>query len=243
MRQSNIYIILYTLGLTVVCGVLLAFTAMSLKERQQRNVALFQKTKMLSSAIELKEDTDVEKLYSERVVSYVVDYSGKVSQDTDVDGIIIAKEYKKQTADRLYPVYEIRAEGNKDEVEFYVFPIYGFGLWDEIYGYIALEQDLNTIEGVYFDHEGETPGLGARIATPEVQERYIGKKVYEGEKLVGINMLKGEGNDADGMPHAVDGMSGATITAKGLNAMVKDYLSGYDNFISSKQKNGSQASL
>jgi Na+-transporting NADH:ubiquinone oxidoreductase subunit C len=116
--------------------------------------------------------------------------------------------------------------------------VHGFGLWNEIWGFVALESDLNTIRGVSFDHKGETPGLGARIASdPEIAARYKGKTIYDGSNLVSVNMMKGEGNDYDNEPHRVDGMSGATLTGKGVNNMLMDYLQNYANYLKKKKAN------
>ena len=91
-------------------------------------------------------------------------------------------------------------------------PVYGYGLWNNIWGFVALQADLNTIQGVKFQHAGETPGLGARIETDQdVQDRYKGKTIYDQGKLVSVTMMKGEGNDYSDDPHQVDGMSGATL--------------------------------
>ena len=104
-------------------------------------------------------------------------------------------------------------------IDFYIFPMFGNGLWDWISGFIALDKDLNQIVGVAFDHKAETPGLGARISSAEIQDRYKGKKIFnELGDLVSIKMLKKENNELLTF-HEVDGMSGATITANGLNDM------------------------
>ena len=99
---------------------------------------------------------------------------------------------------------------------------------------MAIDKDLQTVKGVVFDHKGETPGLGARISDKEIQVRYVGKKLFDDQgKLISITMLKSEkGNKLT--DYQVDGMSGATITANGVNGMVKNYLSYYQ--IRSKQK-------
>ena len=118
--------------------------------------------------------------------------------------------------------YEFKNESDSTKIDYVVLPVYGFGLWNDIWGFVALESDMNTIRGVKFDHKGETPGLGARIASDEeVQARYKGKSIYEDSKLVSVTMMKGEGNDYGSDPHKVDGMSGATLTAKGVNNMFR----------------------
>jgi Na+-transporting NADH:ubiquinone oxidoreductase subunit C len=113
-------------------------------------------------------------------------------------------------------------------------PVYGFGLWNNISGFVSLQADMNTIKGAKFDHVGETPGLGARIASEEIQNRYIGKKLFEGDKLMSVVMQKGEGIKYDS-PYQVDGMSGATITGKGLNNMLTNYFGLYSKYLKAKK--------
>lgn len=236
-KQSNLYILTYTAVLTIVCGLLLSLAATGLKPRQQENIALEQKKNILASVMTLKPQDNIKAIYEKRVRSYVIDFEGEIKQGVKAEDVAVAEEYKKPKEDRLYPVYEIVSETNPSKTEYYVFPVYGFGLWDNIWGFVALQDDLNTIKGVKFEHKGETPGLGARIATEEIQARYVGKKIFEGEKIVSVVMQKGEGNDYSNNPHQVDGMSGATITGKGVNKMLLDYFEGYQNFIKSKRNN------
>ena len=127
---------------------------------------------------------------------------------------------------------------NPEKVEAYILPLYGNGLWDKIWGFVAVESDLNTIKGVSFAHRGETPGLGARIADSDIQSRFAGKKIYDSSgELVSVDMAKGEHGGGQSSidyyandPHTVDGMSGATITAKGVNQMLANYLEYYQGY-------------
>jgi Na+-transporting NADH:ubiquinone oxidoreductase subunit C len=235
VRQSNTYIIIYAAILTVVCGGVLAFASEGLKERQQRNVDLEQKYNILSTVMEIPEGANVDKLYSERVRAFVINYQGEVQEDKKPTDISVASEYKKKPEDRQLPVYEFLSESDTSKVSNVVLPVYGYGLWNNISGYVAMESDFNTLKGVKFQHVGETPGLGARISDDEsIPQRYIGKKVFEGDKLVSITMMKGEGNDWSKDEHKVDGMSGATLTAKGVNNMLLDYFTCYQNYLKKK---------
>jgi Na+-transporting NADH:ubiquinone oxidoreductase subunit C len=122
---------------------------------------------------------------------------------------------------------------NLDEVEAYIFPTYGNGLWNNIWGFIALKPDLRTIKGAAFDHVGETPGLGARITSPDIQSRYRDKQIFDEQgNLVSVEMVKGEkGDNSIYGPHQVDGLSGATLTAKGVNEMLSSYFGYYQSYI------------
>ena len=174
-------------------------------------------------------------LYSERVESKVIDINGN-ELSTDAKGnpyvaetVNIQKNSKLDAKDRAYPVFMFKdAQG---EVEAYVFPTFGAGLWDWISSYVAFGKDLNTVKGIAFDHKGETPGLGARITETEVQNRFIGKEIFDKQgQLVSIDMVKGEGKTGLSV-HEVDGLSGATMTTKGVNAMLEKYLECYSAFI------------
>lgn len=235
MRQSNLYIILYAAAITIFCGGLLAFASTSLKARQDANIALEQKRNILSSVIELKEGDNIEEIYNSRVKAFVVDYNGNVVEGKKATDVNVAAEFKKPASERILPVYEFR--GANGDLDYTVLPVFGRGLWDNIWGFVALQADMNTVQGVKFEHKGETPGLGARITTDEIQSRYKGKKIMEGDALASVVMMKGEGNDWSDNPHRVDGMSGATLTGNGINDMLKDYLAAYESYLRNNRKN------
>ncbi len=238
MRQSNLYIIIYAAVLTLVCGGLLALASEGLKEKQQFNIALEQKQNILATVVDLQEGQDVNVLYAQLVNEFVIDYQGSIKEGIKPQDVNLAAEYKKPPEQRLLPIYEFKNESDSNKIDYVVLPVYGFGLWNDIWGFVALESDMNTIRGVKFDHKGETPGLGARISSDdEVQARYKGKSIYDNNKLVSVTMMKGEGNDYGDDPHKVDGMSGATLTAKGVNNMLTDYLSSYENYLKKKKAN------
>ena len=222
---------MYAAILTVVCGGLLAFASESLKEKQQANIALEQKENILSTVMVLKDEDNASDIYNKRVKAFVVDYTGNVVEGKSATDVDVVAEYKKPAKERILPVYEFRSEADSAKIEFVVLPLHGFGLWDRIWGYVALQSDFNTIQGMVFQHKGETPGLGARIASEEIQDRYKNKQVFEGDQIASVEMMKGEGNDYSSQEHKVDGMSGATLTAKGVNNMLKDYMVCYENYI------------
>ncbi len=237
MRQSNTYIIVFAAGLTIVLGGILSAAAVYLKPLQQREIALDTKKQILSAVIDTDEyeKSALGEMYNQRIKSIVVDSNGdevtldstsKVKTPEDVN---IKKEYKKDPSERLYPVFMYMSESG-DKVEAYILPLYGFGLWDDIWGFAALEPDFNTLKGIVFDHKGETPGLGARITDAEVRNRYQGKELKDASgKLVSVTMVKGE-NNSNLNEHQVDGMSGATITGNGVNKMLGNYIGYYDAY-------------
>lgn len=229
--------------MTVVIGGILSFTSQVLAPAQKKSIELDTKQSILMAVMQLNKGDDALDIYSKRIKSMVVDIDGnpveknKKGNSIVAEDVNILKNYKKDAQVREYPVYEYMSETNPDEVEAYILPLYGAGLWNAIYGYVALEKDLNTIKGVSFGHVQETPGLGARIASAEIEDRYKGKTIFDDQgNLVSITMLKGEKKDPSLFgTHEVDGMSGSTLTAKGLNAMVKDYLGCYESFIKKNQ--------
>ncbi len=253
MRQSNTYILLFTAALTIVVGGLLSMASQGLAPAQKISVELDTKTQILSSVMDREvldklKKNEVLDLYKARIKSLVVDINGEevlknakgnpmIAEEVD-----ISKNYKKTPEERVFPVFKYMDEKNPTQVDAYILPLYGAGLWDKIWGYVALKGDLNTIAGTSFDHKSETPGLGARIATPEVQNRFVGKQIYdEAGNLVSVKMVKGEGHT--GLTnHEVDGMSGATITGRGLTAMLEKYLSYYQSYFK-KVNSGSVANL
>jgi Na+-transporting NADH:ubiquinone oxidoreductase subunit C len=240
VRQSNLYIVIYAGVLTIVCGGLLALAAEGLKEKQQFNIDMEQKKNILSTVITVEEGVDINNLYSKRVRAFVVDFDGNIKEGVQPKDVNLAVEYKKPVEQRLLPVYEFKNESDSTKTDYVVLPVYGYGLWNNIWGFVALKADLNTIQGVKFQHAGETPGLGARIESDEdVQNRYKGKTIYENNKLVSVTMMKGEGNDYSDNPHRVDGMSGATLTAKGVNNMLVDYFQAYANYMKKNAKTNS----
>lgn len=243
MRQSNTYVLVFTAIMTVVIGGVLSFASQILAPAQKKSIELDTKTQILSAVMTVnKKKDDVLGIYSQRIKSFVVDIDGnnilkdKRGNDIVAEDVNILKNYKKDPKDREYPVFEYMSANNPDQVEAYILPLYGAGLWNAIYGFVALDGDLNTIKGVSFGHVQETPGLGARISDAEIQDRYKGKTIFDGNELVSVVMLKGEKRDPSLFgPHEVDGLSGATLTAKGVNVMMKNYLEYYDGFIKKNQ--------
>lgn len=111
-------------------------------------------------------------------------------------------------------------------------PLHGNGLWDYIGGFMALEDDFNTVAGTVFTHVGETPGLGAEITRPWFNDNFKEEKIMDKGKFVGIKVLKGKGNPLNKELHMVDGMSGATITGDGIQAMIDKCVRGYLTYFS-----------
>ena len=244
MQRSNTYILIFTAIMTIIIGGVLSLTSQLLAPAQKKSIELDTKSQILTAVMQLNKKTDdVLGIYDQRIKSLVVDYNGEIIENDKKGNAIVPenvnviRNFKVSKEGRELPVYKFMSETNPDQIEAYILPLYGNGLWNKIYGFIALEQDLNTIKGISFGHVQETPGLGARISDAEIQNRYKSKTIFDGDNLVSVVMLKGEKRDPSLFgPHEVDGMSGSTLTAKGVNAMLKDYLDCYKGFIE-KTKN------
>lgn len=240
-RNSNGYIFGYAIILTLVCGTLLAFVSEGLKDKQKAAV-LVEKQKFIlraglgANSLDGLTGPQITDLYNKVVKVETVNAGGEAVQ-ADEAKLSIFKEYKKPAAERVLPVYVVGKKDNPKEVESYVLPTYGNGLWDNVWAYVAIDGDVETIEGIVFDHKGETPGLGARITDPEIQNRFVGKKLaYEASSINAPDFQKGEGNKYDNEPQKVDGMSGATITGTGVNDMLDAYMTLYRPYLASKKK-------
>jgi len=226
-RDSNAYTFLFATLMVLVVASALAFTASSLKDLQASNV---RKEKMQNILATIGIETDreqAEKLYNEYIISELsLTSSGDVDQEVQAFEIKLNNELKKPLDEQRFPLYEASVQGTK----YYIVPLRGAGLWNAIWGYIALKEDKNTIQGAVFDHTGETAGLGAEITQQWFQDRFVGEKVFNKEgKLVGINVSKtnNDPKDTDKDDHEVDAISGATITGDGVTAMIIERLTHY----------------
>lgn len=252
MRQSNTYIIVFSLILTAVLGGLLSGASQVLGPAQKKAQDLDTKKQILGAIpaekAKLGDMTPEEVLarYAEVIHSEVADFEGNLVTTNEkgeplvAENVNIEKNYKKPAEERIYPVFKYES-GNEIA---YILPVYGAGLWDAIWGFVALNEDLETIKGVTFSHRGETPGLGARITSDEIQDRYQGKSIFDNQELVSVTMIKGEGNDPSKLsPTKVDGMAGATLTANGVNAMLSNYLGYYQAYFNKHSKNADAMSM
>jgi Na+-transporting NADH:ubiquinone oxidoreductase subunit C len=229
---SNTYIFVFSLVMVTVVAVLLSFVSVQLKPLQDMNVKIEKKQDVLRSvgkAEQVSEVDDKKSYINEEFVkyiteSYVIDFTGnKVETDAFEVMLALGAEIRKPQEERNYPVFIYSENGGPKK---YVMPVRGKGLWGPIWGYVALEADLNTIAGAVFDHKGETPGLGAEINTGWFQEPFTGKTIFnEAGEFVSIEVMKG-GADPSSM-HQVDAISGGTITSKALEEMLIDCLAGY----------------
>ena len=223
--DSNVYIILYSVVMVVVVAALLAVVSLSLQGRQNDNALNEKKQQIVTALGEDPLTTDYDSIVAEAVM---LDASGN-----PIEGDVFAalQDLKGSIAAGKFPVF-------KAKNGCVVIPVYGAGLWDAIWGYVALEPDMNTVKGIVLDHKGETPGLGAEIATPAHQAKYVGKTVFEGDDFVSITLKKGGANPADAnYAHEVDAITGGTKTSDGVTEMIRSGLGNYLPYLKANKSN------
>lgn len=227
-KNSNAYIIFYATVMVVIVAILLSLASLSLQQRQYDNELGEKKNNILQSLGMPDGDFDA------TVKAYVVDGDGNKTERPAAEVFDMMKTNKDLRADyeRKTLILFEAADGRV------VIPLVGKGLWDDIWGYIALEGDMNTVSGIVMAHKGETPGLGAEIATPAHQTLYKGKQLFENGNFVSILLRKGGAKDP---AHEVDAITGGTKTSDGVTAMLRDNLSEYLPFFEKSQPAASAA--
>ena len=222
--NSNAYIIIYSVVMVVIVAVLLSVTSLSLQGRQKENMLNEKKQQIVKA---LGEDTATSAYADVVAEAAMLDKNGnKIEGKNDADIFNALGDLTASFAAGEFPIFKA-ANGCV------VIPVYGAGLWGPVWGYIALEPDMNTVKGIVMDHSGETPGLGAEITTANVQNSFKGKTIFEGADFVSVSMRKGGATNN----HEVDAISGGTKTCDGVNAMIKTGLEGYLPYINANKSN------
>ena len=237
-KNSNAYTFIFSIGMVIVVAVVLSFLATSLKPMQSENVRQEKMQNILNTVVGDSIIVDGKKvpltreLASEKFDEYITNQYALNNKGENIDGvdafnIKLANEIKKPVDEQVFPLYEAKFEGTN----YYVVPLRGSGLWDAIWGYVAIKEDLNTIEGVIFDHKGETAGLGAEITTDWFQNSFENEKIKNDQgDIVGVEVKKGYGGGNDKSDNQVNAISGATITGNGVTKMMKERLTKYKPF-------------
>ena len=221
---------MFVFVMTTIVAVGLTGLREATKPLADANEAIFNKKGVLAAVkSQIGEDPknwDNAQVESEfaKVKGYVFDYEGNPIQDMVAIDLEKNRDKNNKLAvkERAFPVWVYEKGGEK----FYVVTVYGKGLWDKIWGTVALKSDLNTIVGVSFDHKGETPGLGAEIKdSPAFKSQFEGRKIYNDAGEYKYNIVRKGG--AKDKTHEVDSISGATITGDGVTDMFVEGLSNY----------------
>ena len=221
--SDNKRIMLFTLAMTTVVALVLGLLFFGLKPVHAKNEAVSAKRAILAAISDYLpqpiydlDDDGVQEIFDANMVQYAITPSGDIVEGMIAENVDLSIEYKKPEMDRVYPLYVYTDAGGE---KYYILSVRGNGLWDEIWGNVALKGDLATVAGVSFDHKGETPGLGAEIKdNAKFQEQFKDKTIfgYNGTYSSVIVRKGGAQNDA----YEVDGISGATVTANGVSEML-----------------------
>ncbi|WP_264560375.1 NADH:ubiquinone reductase (Na(+)-transporting) subunit C [Flavobacterium sp. N2270] len=219
--DSNSYTIIFSIILVLVVGSLLAFFANATKEMRDNNDKVKTQMDILSAMGVDSDRSNATETFNQYIKTQYVIEGEKVTEDKEAYLINIKKELDnaKQGLVQKLPLFV----GEKDGKKLYIVPVRGNGLWDAIWGYIAINDDLKSINGVFFDHKGETPGLGANITESFFKDDFKGEMLFDAEgnyKSVEISKSNGDPNNEDKTDNQVDAISGATITGTGVGAML-----------------------
>lgn len=249
---SNGYIFRYASIMVIVVAALLSAAALLLQPAQERNVKIEKIQDILRSANIESTTANAEQLYETYIVKEIVInskgeeigvYSGGKFETGDRRAFLVdvKTELKnkqlivqgKTAAEPVFPLFIAR----KDNRDIYIIPLHGVGLWGPVWGNIALNSDLKTVEGVTFGHKGETPGLGAEIATEIFTGQFPAKTIFdENGNFTSIQVVKGGVANSNLDPsHGVDAISGGTITSNGVSAMLNDCLENYVTYFQNKK--------
>ena len=214
------------IALSLVCSIIVSTAAVVLKPKQQANAVLDQQTKILEVAgVDL--EGDIPALYAENIEPRLVDFA----TGDFVDGDASAYDQRKAAKD---PAQSIKLSAEEDvakilrrantgtvylvksgeETTKVIIPVHGNGLWSMMYAFVAVETDGNTVSGITYYEQGETPGLGGEVENPTWRAQFVGKKLFDENHKPAIQVVKG--GAPEGSEHGVDGLSGATLTSVGV---------------------------
>ena len=222
--NSNTYTIIYASVMVIIVAFLLAFVSSSLRDRQGKNVEMDTKKQILA-ALNIRNVEDAEAEYNKYITDdMLMQPDGSLAKNTGDFATSYEKEVKENN--RLH-IFVANVDGQTK----YVFPVYGVGLWGDIWGYVALNEDKNTVYGVYYSHASETPGLGAEIASEAFQGEFPGRKTLENGEIA-LNVVKN--GKVSNSEYEVDGISGGTITSVAVGNMLKTCLGKYKVFLTLK---------
>ncbi|PTM02943.1 MAG: Na(+)-translocating NADH-quinone reductase subunit C [Bacteroidetes bacterium] len=244
--DKNSYTILFAIGMVIVVGSLLAFVASSLKPKIDENKRIEKQQNILyamgvneneEGSVAFIEGTKVGGEFQKYITNQLVITNGtEVKEDSEAYLIDVKKEQSaaKDGDERRLPLFV----GEKDGKRFYIAPIRGKGLWDAVWAYVAMDENM-VVQGAYFDHQGETAGLGANIKQRFFMDDFIGEHLMdESGNFVGINISKSNGDplNNDKTDNEVDAIAGATITGDGVSAMLRSDLRLYVPYFKTLKK-------
>jgi len=247
--DSTRYTFLFMAAVCVVCALLVAVSAVGLRDRQEQNARLYRQKNVLLAAGLVKPgqdlpDRELLRIFADRITIGLVDLRtgellprGKIDEATydqrraraDPQASYAAPPNAAQISrlPNVAAVYFVK--GKDDRVEQVVLPVEGVAMWGTVYGFIALDRDGNTVRGLTFYDQKETPGLGGEIGNPKWQALWVGKKAYDASWEPRLTVMKGHFGPPEQDPHRIDSLSGATITSNGVARLMAFWL-GKDGF-------------
>lgn len=244
--DKNVYTVIFAGVMVVVIGSLLAFMASSLSSRIKENER-FEKQQNILYAMGVNDNVEdggvsfigtdvVEDEFSKYIKKQLVIKGDSVIDNNEAYLIDMKKQlarYKKGETPEL-PLFI----GEKDNKEYYIIPMYGKGLWDAIWGFVALDNNM-VVQGVFFDHKGETPGLGANINQRYFMDDFTGESIMQDTRYSGINVAKGNNDPLNERKddNKVDALAGATITGNGVSAMISESVNLYKDYLTKIMEN------
>ncbi|MBT8206254.1 MAG: Na(+)-translocating NADH-quinone reductase subunit C [Eudoraea sp.] len=238
--EKNVYTVFFAVIMVIIVGSVLAFLASGLSGKIKENER-FEKQQNILYAMGVNEnegDGSVNFIPTDRVEAEFANYiteqlvlnGDEITTDEEAYLIDLKKEIAalKNGATPRLPVFI----GEKDGKKFYILPMYGKGLWDAIWGFISLNEDM-VVQGVYFDHKAETPGLGANIKQRYFMDDFIGESILDGNRYAGVAVAKGNNDPVNQIKddNEVDALAGATITGNGVSAMIRESVNLYRNYL------------
>ena len=242
-RNSSSYILGFITAVCLVCGAIVASSAVLLKDRQVMNKQLDRKKKVLTVAQLMTADQqltpqDIDKLFADNITPKLVDLdtgkyaevSAEVLQTFDQRVARQDPETSKDAPDNPAKVLRVPNQAlvylktKGSETELLILPIEGKGLWSTLYGFLALEKDTTSVAGITFYEHLETPGLGGEIENPTWVAKWPGRKAFDESWKPKIDVIKGAAGPAAEDPYRIDGLSGATITGRGVGHLVRFWL-------------------
>ncbi len=228
-RDNSGYTIIYASIMVIIVALGLAFTHQTLIDRQTRNVNVDKMQQILRSLNVDAEAAEADTRYNELIKNaYLITPDGQKVEGTE--GITPNDPaFSGEEADKGIPVYEAEVDGSTK----YIIPMRGAGLWGPVWGYLAIEGNGSTIYGSEFGHQGETPGLGAEIVNLSFRNQFKGKELFKDGEFRSIAVVK-PGQSVSNRDY-VDGISGGTITSKGVDAMLLNSVGEYQNFLKNLQ--------
>ncbi|WP_297705321.1 Na(+)-translocating NADH-quinone reductase subunit C [uncultured Eudoraea sp.] len=239
-KENNSYTIIFAAIMVIVVGSILAYLASALSGKIKENER-FEKQQNILYAMGVNENEDegsvnfvptdkVEAEFSKYITEQLVISGDQITKNDEAYLIDLKKQIaalkKGETAE--LPLFIGEKEGKK----YYIIPMYGKGLWDAIWGFVALNENM-VVQGVYFDHKAETPGLGANIKQRYFMDDFIGESVLNNNQFKGIAVAKGNNDPVNKIKddNEVDALAGATITGNGVSAMIRESVNIYKDYL------------